>query len=167
LTDPSNSNRSQTTKRTLAHDQFCLNAPAPTTKLGTHDLISFWGRKILPKLQPFPGFDSERESGQWWDEDRRGTEEKAREMARGEWRLQLHHRGNWNCSCTKITLLVCFFNIVVALYTLRSLYASLYIYSDRVARNSKSCQSFQDVFLSVSPNNTRNGGKKFILYGKF
>ncbi|BAT82682.1 hypothetical protein VIGAN_03273300 [Vigna angularis var. angularis] len=59
-------------------------------------------------------------------------------MARGEWRLQLHQRGNWNCSCTKITLLVCFFNIVIALYTLRSLYASLYIYSDSVARNSKS-----------------------------
>ncbi|TKY57801.1 peptidyl-prolyl cis-trans isomerase [Spatholobus suberectus] len=56
-------------------------------------------------------------------------------MARGEWRLQLHHRGNSICSYKKITLLVCFFNIVVALYSLRSLYASLYIYSGSVARN--------------------------------
>jgi len=104
----------------------------------------------LPKGQLFSGFDSERESGQWWDEDRGGKEEKGREMARGEWRLQLHNRGNWNCSYKKITLLVCFFNIVVALYSLRSIYASLYIYSDSIARKSKSCQSFQDVFLSVS-----------------
>ncbi|KAK7383120.1 hypothetical protein VNO78_28789 [Psophocarpus tetragonolobus] len=56
-------------------------------------------------------------------------------MARGEWRLQLHQRGNSICSYKKITLLVCFLNIVVALYSLRSLYASLYIYSGSVARN--------------------------------
>ncbi|KAK7376885.1 hypothetical protein VNO80_02303 [Phaseolus coccineus] len=76
-----------------------------------------------------------KQSGQWWDEDRGGKEEKGREMARGEWRLQLQNRGNWNCSYKKITLLVCFFNIVVALYSLRSLYASLYIYSGSVAGN--------------------------------
>ncbi|CAJ1972675.1 unnamed protein product [Sphenostylis stenocarpa] len=107
----------------------------PTIKLCTHDLIPFWGRKILPKVQPFSGFDSERERGQWWDEDKREREEKGREMARGEWRLQLRHRGNSICSYKKVTLLVCFFNIVVALYTLRSLYGSLYIYSGSVARN--------------------------------
>ncbi|XP_020231807.1 uncharacterized protein LOC109812291 [Cajanus cajan] len=55
-------------------------------------------------------------------------------MARGEWRVQLHHKWNSICSYKKITLLVCFFNIVVALYSLRSLYASLYIYSGSVAR---------------------------------
>ncbi|KHN35670.1 hypothetical protein glysoja_037580 [Glycine soja] len=39
------------------------------------------------------------------------------------------------CSYKKITLLICLFNIVVALYSLRSLYASLHIYSGSVARN--------------------------------
>ncbi|KAL2318592.1 hypothetical protein Fmac_032468 [Flemingia macrophylla] len=55
-------------------------------------------------------------------------------MARGEWRVQLQLKGNSVCSYKKITLLVCFFNIVVALYSLRSLYASLHIYSGSVAR---------------------------------
>lgn len=58
-------------------------------------------------------------------------------MAREEWRLQLHQRANSICSYKKITLLICFLNIVVALYSLRSLYASLSIYSGSVARNSK------------------------------
>ncbi|XP_057424230.1 uncharacterized protein LOC130717866 isoform X2 [Lotus japonicus] len=53
-------------------------------------------------------------------------------MARGEWRAQ---RGKWICSYKKITLVVCFFNIAVALFCLRSLYASLYIYSGSVGRN--------------------------------
>ncbi|XP_014498524.1 uncharacterized protein LOC106759721 [Vigna radiata var. radiata] len=44
-------------------------------------------------------------------------------------------RGKWVFSYKKTTLLVCFFNIVVALYVLRSLYASLYIYSGNVSRN--------------------------------
>ncbi|TKY75081.1 peptidyl-prolyl cis-trans isomerase [Spatholobus suberectus] len=44
-------------------------------------------------------------------------------------------RGKWVCSYKKTTLLVCFFNIAVALYVLRSLYASLYIYSGNVSRN--------------------------------
>ncbi|KAJ1396933.1 PAN/Apple domain [Sesbania bispinosa] len=56
-------------------------------------------------------------------------------MARGEWGVQLKPRGKWICSYKKITLIVCFFNIAVALYCLRSLYASLYIYSGSVARN--------------------------------
>ncbi|KAG4931644.1 hypothetical protein AAZX31_17G230700 [Glycine max] len=56
-------------------------------------------------------------------------------MAREEWRLQLHQRANSICSYKKITLLICFLNIVVALYSLRSLYASLSIYSGSVARN--------------------------------
>ncbi|KAG5030690.1 hypothetical protein JHK82_014297 [Glycine max] len=45
-------------------------------------------------------------------------------------------RGKWVCSYKKTTLLVCFFNIAVALYVLRSLYASLYIYSGNVSRNA-------------------------------
>ncbi|MED6107092.1 hypothetical protein PIB30_010813 [Stylosanthes scabra] len=45
-------------------------------------------------------------------------------------------RGKWVCSYKKITLLVCFFNIAVALVCLRSLYASLYIYSGSVGRNT-------------------------------
>ncbi|KAL9312991.1 hypothetical protein ACSQ67_018443 [Phaseolus vulgaris] len=44
-------------------------------------------------------------------------------------------RGKWVFSYKKTTLLVCFFNIAVALYVLRSLYASLYIYSGNVSRN--------------------------------
>ncbi|GAV88647.1 hypothetical protein CFOL_v3_32069 [Cephalotus follicularis] len=49
-------------------------------------------------------------------------------MARGEWGY--HGRGKWNCSYKKITLIVCSINIVVALYVLRSLYISLYIFSN-------------------------------------
>ncbi|XP_027332949.1 uncharacterized protein LOC113847851 isoform X2 [Abrus precatorius] len=56
-------------------------------------------------------------------------------MARGEWRVQLQPRGNSICSYKKFTLLVCIFNIVVALFSLRSLYASLYIYSGSAAQN--------------------------------
>ncbi|KAJ7966642.1 Methionine aminopeptidase 1D chloroplastic/mitochondrial [Quillaja saponaria] len=54
-------------------------------------------------------------------------------MARGEW--VFHGRGKWGCSYKRTTLIVCFINIVVALYFLRSLYASLYIYSGNVSRN--------------------------------
>ncbi|KAK7321703.1 hypothetical protein VNO77_32584 [Canavalia gladiata] len=128
------------------HDRFCFHISLPTQKLGTHDLILFWVATSLlkiTKVAAFCRFASERESGQWWDEDKRGREEEeeeeeeeeGREMARGEWRVQLHHRGNSICSYKKITLLVCFFNIAAALYSLRSLYASLYIYSGSVARN--------------------------------
>lgn len=56
-------------------------------------------------------------------------------MARGggEWGINKAARGKWawGCSYKKTTLIVCSINIVVALYVLRSLYASLYIYSDR------------------------------------
>ncbi|KAF5747059.1 hypothetical protein HS088_TW06G01237 [Tripterygium wilfordii] len=50
-------------------------------------------------------------------------------MARGEWGYQ--GRGRLGCSCSykRITLVVCFINIVTALYVLRSLYASIYVYS--------------------------------------
>ncbi|RYR41491.1 hypothetical protein Ahy_A08g037890 isoform A [Arachis hypogaea] len=41
-----------------------------------------------------------------------------------------------NSSYKKITLLLCFFNIALLLYALRTLYASLYIYSGNVSRNS-------------------------------
>ncbi|KAI4336961.1 hypothetical protein L6164_015426 [Bauhinia variegata] len=54
-------------------------------------------------------------------------------MARAEWGLQ--GRGKWVCSYKKTTLIICFLNIAVALYFLRSLYASLYIYSGNVSRN--------------------------------
>lgn len=58
-------------------------------------------------------------------------------MARSEWGIQLQSRGGgkWVCSYKKITILVCLFNIAIALYCLRSLYASLYIYSGSVSRN--------------------------------
>ena len=42
------------------------------------------------------------------------------------------------CSYKKTTWVVCSINIVIALYVLRSLYSSLYIYSGNVSRNSKS-----------------------------
>ncbi|XP_015972521.1 uncharacterized protein LOC107495837 [Arachis duranensis] len=45
-------------------------------------------------------------------------------------------RGKWVCSYKKITLFICFFNIAVALFCLRSLYASIYIYSGSVGRNT-------------------------------
>lgn len=59
-------------------------------------------------------------------------------MARGEWGNQGRERKLWggvgagfcNCSYKRTTLILCLINIVVALYVLRSLYASLYIYSD-------------------------------------
>ncbi|KAJ6404861.1 hypothetical protein OIU84_012937 [Salix udensis] len=35
----------------------------------------------------------------------------------------------WGCSYKRTTLIVCSINIVIALYVLRSLYASLYLYS--------------------------------------
>ncbi|KAJ7958140.1 Methionine aminopeptidase 1D chloroplastic/mitochondrial [Quillaja saponaria] len=54
-------------------------------------------------------------------------------MARGEW--VFHGRGKWGCSYKRTTLTVCFINIVVALCFLRSLYASLYIYSGNVSQN--------------------------------
>ncbi|KAM1289468.1 hypothetical protein ACFX2I_016728 [Malus domestica] len=55
-------------------------------------------------------------------------------MARvgGEWGFK--GRRIWGFSYKKTTLLVCSINIVVALYVLRSLYGSLYIYSDRDTR---------------------------------
>ena len=43
------------------------------------------------------------------------------EMARGV---------KWGCSYKRTTLVVCSINIVVALFVLRSLYGSLYIYSN-------------------------------------
>ncbi|CAL0322449.1 unnamed protein product [Lupinus luteus] len=51
--------------------------------------------------------------------------EKRKEMLRGE----------WICSYKKITLIICFFNIVVSLYCIRSLSSSLYIYSGSISRN--------------------------------
>ncbi|KAF3446677.1 hypothetical protein FNV43_RR11857 [Rhamnella rubrinervis] len=53
-------------------------------------------------------------------------------MARVEWGNQ--GRGKWGCSYKRTTLIVCSINIVVALYVLRSLYASLYVYSDSVVK---------------------------------
>ncbi|XP_040999112.1 uncharacterized protein LOC121244930 [Juglans microcarpa x Juglans regia] len=44
-------------------------------------------------------------------------------------------RVRWGCSYRKTTLVVCCINIVIALYVLRSLYSSLYIYSGNVSRN--------------------------------
>lgn len=53
----------------------------------------------------------------WWNEV---------EMARGL---------KWGCSYKRTTLIVCSINIVVALYVLRSLYGSLYIYSNNDLKN--------------------------------
>ncbi|KAL5558888.1 hypothetical protein UlMin_035099 [Ulmus minor] len=53
-------------------------------------------------------------------------------MARLEWGNQ--GRSKWGCSYKRTTLIVCLINIVVALYVLHSLYASLYIYSDNDSR---------------------------------
>ncbi|TYG63309.1 hypothetical protein ES288_D06G019400v1 [Gossypium darwinii] len=39
--------------------------------------------------------------------------------------------GSGQCSYKRITLIVCFVNIVIALFVLRSLYSSLYIYSNK------------------------------------
>lgn len=49
-------------------------------------------------------------------------------MARGEWGFQ--GRGKWCCSYKKTTLIICSINIVIALYVLRSIYGSIYVYSD-------------------------------------
>ncbi|KAK7310509.1 hypothetical protein RJT34_08063 [Clitoria ternatea] len=56
-----------------------------------------------------------------------------------ETEVHVQKKGNliYYCSCKKITLIVCFLNIVIALHSLHSLYASLYIYSGVVARNIK------------------------------
>ncbi|KAE9588425.1 hypothetical protein Lal_00003254 [Lupinus albus] len=56
-------------------------------------------------------------------------------MAREECDSFLQQRGKWICSYKKITLIVCFFNIAVSLFCLRSLSSSLYIYSGSVSRN--------------------------------
>ncbi|PKI69753.1 hypothetical protein CRG98_009909 [Punica granatum] len=40
-------------------------------------------------------------------------------------------RGKLGCSYKRTTLIICAINIVVALYVLRSLYGSLYLYSSR------------------------------------
>lgn len=50
-------------------------------------------------------------------------------MARGEWGYQGLWRGKWCCSYKKTTLIICFINIVIALYVLRSIYASIYVFS--------------------------------------
>lgn len=83
-------------------------------------------------------------------------------MARGggEWGINKAARGKWvwGCSYKKTTLIVCSINIVVALYVLRSLYASVYIYSDRDSHPSTSlplplplicCLKFQSLLLSM------------------
>ncbi|GMY28628.1 hypothetical protein FCV25MIE_23870 [Fagus crenata] len=44
-------------------------------------------------------------------------------------------RVRWGCSYKKTTLVVCSINIFIALYVLRYLYSSLYIYSGNVSRN--------------------------------
>ncbi|KAH7567387.1 hypothetical protein ACOSP7_010753 [Xanthoceras sorbifolium] len=55
-------------------------------------------------------------------------------MARVEWGYQ--GRGKWNCSYRKTTLIVCSINIVIALYVLRSLYASVYVRSNTDFNNA-------------------------------
>lgn len=54
-------------------------------------------------------------------------------MARVEWGY--HGRAKW-CSYKRTTLLICSMNIVVALYVLRSLYTSLYIYSNNESQSA-------------------------------
>ncbi|XP_022996464.1 uncharacterized protein LOC111491706 [Cucurbita maxima] len=54
-------------------------------------------------------------------------------MARVEWGYQ--GRGKWACSYKKTTLIICSINIIVALYVFRSLYASLYLYTDNDSQN--------------------------------
>lgn len=56
-------------------------------------------------------------------------------MARGEWVYQ--GRGKWNCSYKKTTLIICLINTVFALYVLRSLYGSIYVYSNSGLNNGK------------------------------
>ncbi|KAK3189229.1 hypothetical protein Dsin_028790 [Dipteronia sinensis] len=55
-------------------------------------------------------------------------------MARVEWGYQ--GRGKWNCLYKKITLIVCSINIVIALYVLRTLYASIYVHSNTDFNNA-------------------------------
>ncbi|TXG57395.1 hypothetical protein EZV62_018708 [Acer yangbiense] len=55
-------------------------------------------------------------------------------MARVEWGYQ--GRGKWNCSYKKITLIVCSINIVIALYVLHTLYASIYVHSNTDFNNA-------------------------------
>ncbi|KAG7020562.1 hypothetical protein SDJN02_17248 [Cucurbita argyrosperma subsp. argyrosperma] len=54
-------------------------------------------------------------------------------MAKVEWGYQ--GRGKLAFSYKKTTLIICSINIIVALYVLRSLYASLYIYTDNDSRS--------------------------------
>ncbi|CAO2834205.1 unnamed protein product [Amaranthus hypochondriacus] len=49
-------------------------------------------------------------------------------MARIEWGTQA--RAKWGCSYKKTTLIVCSINIVIALFVLRCLYTSVYVYSN-------------------------------------
>ncbi|KAL2894562.1 Chromatin modification-related protein vid21 [Bienertia sinuspersici] len=49
-------------------------------------------------------------------------------MGRIEWGTQ--GRGKWGCSYKRTTLIVCSINIVIALYVLRCLYSSVYLYSN-------------------------------------
>ncbi|KAJ0026047.1 hypothetical protein Pint_08806 [Pistacia integerrima] len=52
-------------------------------------------------------------------------------MARGEWGPWGYQgRGKWCCSYKKTTLIVCSINIVIALYVLRSIYGSIYVFSN-------------------------------------
>ncbi|PON98792.1 dimethylallyl, adenosine tRNA methylthiotransferase [Trema orientale] len=56
-------------------------------------------------------------------------------MARGgEYWGNQGRAGKWGCSYKRTTLIVCLINILVALFVLRSLYASLYIYPDTYSR---------------------------------
>ena len=81
--------------------------------------------------------------GIWWDEGVEEGGKTEREMAR-EGRAKWGGFGlsSGQFSYKRITLIVCSVNIVVALYILRSLYSSLYIYSNN--DNGK--------FLSASPH---------------
>jgi hypothetical protein len=53
----------------------------------------------------------------------------------------------WGCSYKRSTLIVCSINIVVALYVLRSLYASLYLYSNSDFNKGKQIFFFFFFFL--------------------
>lgn len=69
-------------------------------------------------------------------------------MARIEWGNQA--RGKWGCSYKKVTLIVCSINIVIALYVLRCLYSSVYIYSsDNTSSQDSKFLSFIVFFYTV------------------